>query len=47
MEIYKNLDSPQNKTFKIVNLERKKRVGEGSIIEAEITKITDKFVGCT
>lgn len=45
MEIYKNLDSPQNKTFQdLLNLEKeKKRVEEGSIIEAEITKITDKF----
>ena len=39
MEIYKNLDTPQNKIFQnILNSEtEKKKIEEGSIVEAEIT----------
>ena len=45
MEVYKNLDTPQNKSFQdLLNSETEKRkIEEGSIVEAEITKITDKF----
>ena len=45
MEIYKNLDTPQNKIFQnLLNSEtEKKKIEEGSIVEAEITKISDKF----
>ena len=40
MEVYKNLDTPQNKSFQdLLNSETEKRkVEEGSIVEAEITK---------
>ena len=45
MEVYKNLDTPQNKSFQdLLNSETEKRkVEEGTIVEAEITKITDKY----
>lgn len=45
MEIYKNLDTPQNKKFQdLLNSETaKNKIEEGTIVQAEITKISDKF----
>ena len=46
MEIYKDLQSPENKLFeKLLNSQlSKEKIEEGKIIEGKITKITDKFV---
>ena len=46
MEIYKDLNSPENKQFeKLLNSQlSKNKIEEGKIIDGKITKITDKFV---
>ena len=47
MEIYKNLDTPQNKKFQdLLNSETaKNKIEEGTIVQAEITKFQINFVG--
>ncbi len=46
MEIYKDLQSPENRQFeKLLNSQlSKEKIEEGKIIEGKITKITEKFV---
>ena len=46
MEIYKDLNSPENKQFeKLLNSQlSKNKIEEGKIIDGKITKITEKFV---
>ncbi len=46
MEIYKDLQSPENKEFeKLLNSQlSKNKIEEGKIIDGKITKITEKFV---
>ncbi len=46
MEIYKDLESPENKQFeKLLNSQlSKNKIEEGKIIEGKITKITEKFI---
>ena len=46
MEIYKDLQSPENKQFeKLLNSQlSKNKIEEGKIIEGKITKITEKFI---
>ena len=46
MEIYKDLNTPQNQEFeKLLNSQlSKNKIEEGKIIEGKITKITEKFV---
>ena len=46
MEIYKDLNYPENKQFeKLLNSQlSKEKIEEGKIIEGRITKITEKYV---
>ena len=46
MEIYKDLNTPQNQEFeKLLNSQlSKNNIEEGKIIEGKVTKITEKYV---